>query len=156
MAAVGGVGVIDSVVCRYSAVGSAVARTPGGGGCRDQRRFRILVQQRAFPVAVAGRWELPGGRVEGGEDETAAVVRECHEELGVDVLVGDRVGMDVPISGERFLLRAYLAEVISGEPVACEHRSLRWLTAGELDTVEWLPADRVLVSAVRDLLTGST
>ena len=52
------------------------------------RGGQVLAQQRAFPRADAGRWEFPGGRVDPGESEQDAVVRECREELGVEVVAG--------------------------------------------------------------------
>src|SRR5690606_41296970 len=67
------------------------------------RAGRLLAQQRGYPDHLAGQWELPGGRVEPGETEVDALVRECVEELGVQVRVGDRVGPDVPLpdAGDR-------------------------------------------------------
>lgn len=112
---------------------------------------RVLAQRRAYPADAAGRWELPGGRVEAGESERAAVVRECLEELGVRVRVGSRVGPDVPLP--EGTLRVYAASLAgAGVPWACEHRAVRWLGPDELDTVDWLEADRVLLPALRALL----
>ncbi|MGH3436903.1 MAG: (deoxy)nucleoside triphosphate pyrophosphohydrolase [Sciscionella sp.] len=112
------------------------------------RSGAVLAQQRAYPAADAGRWELPGGRVEAGESESAAVVREIREELAVDVRAGERVGPEIPLpSGP--LLRAYAAELAGGEPVVQEHQAVRWVAAGDLDTLDWLPADRALLPAVR-------
>lgn len=115
---------------------------------------RLLAAQRAYPPGLAGRWELPGGKVEAGEDELAALVRECREELGVTVVPGERVGADVPIPPGR-VLRVWAARVAAGEPQPREHAALRWLRAGELDGLDWLPADRPLVPALRDLLRRS-
>ncbi|WP_372440299.1 (deoxy)nucleoside triphosphate pyrophosphohydrolase [Actinokineospora baliensis] len=111
----------------------------------------LLAQERAFPPEVAGMWEVPGGRVEPGETEEEAVRRECMEELGVIVVVGERVGPDVPLR-EDLVLRVYRADLVDGEPTAREHKALRWLTAEDLPTVEWLPADQVLLPALRALL----
>lgn len=113
----------------------------------------VLAQQRAYPPAAKGLWELPGGRVEPGESDVDAVVRECQEELGVDVVVGAAMGPDVPL-GEGKLLRVYLAVLkeATAEPRPHDHAALRWLTAGQLDSVEWLPADRILVPALRQAL----
>ncbi|GAA2971351.1 (deoxy)nucleoside triphosphate pyrophosphohydrolase [Actinokineospora diospyrosa] len=111
----------------------------------------LLAQERAFPPEVAGMWEVPGGRVEPGETDEEAVRRECMEELGVTVAVGERVGPDVPLRDD-LVLRVYRASLVDGEPIAREHRTLRWLTAADLPTVEWLPADRVLLPALRALL----
>ncbi|MGW0231869.1 (deoxy)nucleoside triphosphate pyrophosphohydrolase [Actinopolymorpha singaporensis] len=114
----------------------------------------LLAQQRAYPEAVAGRWELPGGRVEPGESEAAAVVRECQEELGVDVAVHDRIGPDVSLAGGEFVLRIHAATLTDpdAEPVAHEHRALRWVHAEDLDNLDWLEADRILLPALHALL----
>lgn len=107
--------------------------------------------QRAYPHALAGRWELPGGKVEPGEDERAALTRECAEELGVRLAVGERLGRDWPIPGGR-VLRVYAATT-PDEPVAHEHAALAWLTPDELAHLDWLPADRPLVPLLQALLS---
>jgi 8-oxo-dGTP diphosphatase len=104
---------------------------------------RVLAARRASPPG----WELPGGKVEPGESERAALVRELREELGVAVEVGARVGPDVPI-GRDLLLRAWTAVLTDGEPTALEHAELRWLTPDELHSVAWLPADLLIVAAL--------
>ncbi len=104
---------------------------------------------------MAGRWEFPGGKVEAGESETAALVRECREELDVQVLVGPRVGADVPLGHGRSVLRVYAATLVDGDqPRWVEHLALRWLTAAELYEVDWLPADAPIVAALPPLLVG--
>jgi 8-oxo-dGTP diphosphatase len=116
------------------------------------RGREVLAQQRAFPVEAAGRWELAGGRVEPGESEVDAVRRECVEELGVEVEPGAAFGPDVVLAGGKYLLRAYRAELIDGEPKPREHQAVRWLTDGTAGDVDWLPADRVLLPELRALL----
>lgn len=114
---------------------------------------RVLACERSAPPEVAGRWEFPGGKVEPGEIETDALVRECAEELGVRVEIGDRLGRDVRMAHGRSVLRVYLARLLHGdEPKALEHSELRWLSAAELDAVPWLPADVPIVAALRPLL----
>lgn len=108
---------------------------------------RLLAAERNAPVELAGRWELPGGKVEPGETDQAALLRECREELGVEVLLGGRIGRDWPI-GEQRVLRVWLATVRSGEPQAVEHRQLRWLTRAELGSVDWLAADEPVVRRI--------
>jgi 8-oxo-dGTP diphosphatase len=97
-------------------------------------------------------WEFPGGKVEDGETDVAALVRECAEELGVVIEPGDRLGGDIPLPGGRSVLRVWTATISSGTPRALEHRALRWLTAGELDDIPWLPADAPLVDELRAVL----
>ncbi|MFI6822427.1 (deoxy)nucleoside triphosphate pyrophosphohydrolase [Micromonospora sp. NPDC050187] len=114
---------------------------------------RVLACARSAPPEVAGRWEFPGGKVEPGESETAALVRECAEELAVRVEVGDRVGQDVGMAHGRSVLRVYAARLLGDDqPRALEHAEMRWLSADELDTVDWLPADVPIVAALRPLL----
>lgn len=122
-------------------------------GAAIVRDGAVLAQQRGYPASAAGKWELPGGRVEDGESDEDALVRECVEELGVKVLVGDVVGPDVALPGDR-VLRVHLAELAADEPAPHphDHQALRWLTPGQFGMVPWLPADRVLLPALRRLL----
>lgn len=117
---------------------------------------RVLACERAQPPEMAGKWEFPGGKVDPGETEEQALVRECQEELGVDVEVGPRVGDDIAMLGGTAILRVYVATLANGaQPVALEHSALRWLAAGELHTVPWLPADAPIVAALEPLLPSS-
>ena len=107
-------------------------------------RSAVLVAQRVRPPELAGRWELPGGKVAPGETERAALARELAEELGLatgDIAVGDRLGHDIPLNGTT-TLRAYRVRLIRGEPRPHDHQALRWVTAAELHDVDWVPADR--------------
>ncbi|WP_017976458.1 (deoxy)nucleoside triphosphate pyrophosphohydrolase [Actinopolyspora halophila] len=119
---------------------------------------RLLAQQRRRPARHAGGWELPGGRVEAGETEAAAVVRECREELAVDVRVLRGFGTDVPVAADGgMLLRAYLASLRdrSAAPRPVEHRAVRWVGVARLPELEWLETDRLLVDSMRSALEGA-
>ena len=113
------------------------------------RHGKVLAALRDGPD---GGWEFPGGKVEPGETDEEAGVREVSEELGVQVTLGDRLAPDVPIN-DRYTLRVYAADLVAGEPAALEHQELRWVDAGELDGLDWLPADRPFLPAVRGRLT---
>jgi len=116
---------------------------------------RVLGCERAEPPESAGRWEFPGGKVEPGESELDALVRECREELDVEIEVGDRVGTDVPLAHGRALLKVWLARLVTGEPQPLEHASLRWLSVDELDSVPWLPADAPIVAELARILKSN-
>lgn len=116
------------------------------------RDGRLLVARRTRPSALAGLWELPGGRVEAGESEPDAVSRECREELGAAVRATGRLGTDLPLDGA--VLRVHTAELEPGspEPVALEHSGLRWVGRDELAGVDWVAADRAVLAELQALL----
>jgi 8-oxo-dGTP diphosphatase len=104
---------------------------------------KVLIAQRRRPPELAGRWELPGGKVISGESEPAALARELSEELGLDVdaiAVGERLGADVVLN-TGMTLRAYRVSLVRGEPRPDDHQAIRWVTAVELPDVDWVPAD---------------
>lgn len=129
-----------------------LATVPVVVGAVIVRDGTVLAAQRDRPAATAGRWEFPGGKVEPGESEPAALARECAEELDADVLVGDRLGPDLVLAGG-WLLRLYLATLAPGaRPVAGEHRALRWVPGERLADVDWLDADRVVLPGLARVL----
>ena len=127
-----------------------------GAALVDDRR-RVLVAQRGSG-SLAGLWEFPGGKVEPGESELSALVRECTEELGVQIAPQVFLG-EVPLDGVvaggvpgASTLRLWSGRIVAGELTAHEHTELRWLGAEELEGLDWIPADRPLLPAVRTLL----
>lgn len=109
------------------------------------RNGRVLAGLRA-----ERGWEFPGGKVESGESDSDALVRECREELGVDVRPVRELG-----SAERdeVSLRLWLVALIDAVPTAStDHAELRWVSATGLDRLDWLPLDRDLLPAIRPLL----
>lgn len=140
--------------------GSEKPLLPGSGGVTEKvvvgaaivdGTGRLLAAQRADPPELAGGWELPGGKVDPGEDEHTALVRECQEELGVLIKVGERVGGDWALAGG-YVLRIWFAVILQGHLEAREHLELRWLAADELYDVAWLPGDLPIVRAVQGRL----
>jgi 8-oxo-dGTP diphosphatase len=111
---------------------------------------RILVIQRDHPPAE-GRWSLPGGRVEPGEDAEAAVVREVREETGLDVAVVREVGTvtrQAP-SGGRFVIRDFLVSPIADRaPIAADDaRDARFVTQDQLRALDTTDG---LIEALQD------
>lgn len=142
----------------YAAVAAERARSVvqvvGAAVVRDGR---VLVAQRSGGP-FDGCWEFPGGKVEPGESDLAALVRELREELRVDVLPEAFLGevvLDGPVGGGEpgtSTLRVWSARLAAGEPVAHEHAALRWARAEDLEALDWIAADRPLLPAVRTLL----
>ena len=110
----------------------------------------VLLARRRHPPRLAGRWELPGGKVEPGESDAGALTRECREELDVEIRVIARIGPQIVTVDGHGALRAYLAEIVDGrEPRAIDHDELRWVRADDLGSLDLLEPDRPLVDALR-------
>lgn len=150
--------VLDVLAARIGAVRALAeswARRPLVVGTAIVHNGRVLAQRRGYPAIHAGRWELPGGRVEPGESEAEAVVRECQEELAVDVAVTGRLGTDIPLENG-MLMRIHTAELLdpTQEPKPADHEALHWVGSGELGELNWLDTDRVVLHSLRAFLRG--
>ncbi|MFD3915699.1 (deoxy)nucleoside triphosphate pyrophosphohydrolase [Streptomyces sp. NPDC058603] len=109
-------------------------------------RGRLLAARRSAPPELAGRWELPGGKLEPGEGPEQALVRELREELGVESEPVERIPGEWPLK-PGYVLQVWMARLLSGEPRPLEdHDELRWLGPDEIHTVDWLDQDRPAVA----------
>ncbi|MFT3797917.1 (deoxy)nucleoside triphosphate pyrophosphohydrolase [Microbacterium sp.] len=110
---------------------------------------RVLAAQRGPGRALAGSWEFPGGKIEPGEDPSAALRRELIEELGCVVAVGGLVTTTIHEYDFGIVtLTTYYCTLVSGTPRATEHSRLRWMPASALPTLDWAPADLPAVACV--------
>lgn len=121
-------------------------------GAAILHRGRVLAACRSAPAELAGGWEFPGGKVEPGESEAAALVRECHEELGATVRPVRRLPGAWPLA-RGYVLHVWLADLVAGEPRALQdHSALRWLGSGEVSGLDWLAPDRPAAELVARVL----
>jgi 8-oxo-dGTP diphosphatase len=112
----------------------------------------LLAARRTEPPRLAGGWELPGGKIEPGEQPLAALHRELAEELGIRVEVGAELvapdGIGWALS-ESYRMRVWLVRVSEGVPAPIEaHDELRILPPGEWLNIGWLPGDVPIVRAL--------
>jgi 8-oxo-dGTP diphosphatase len=121
-----------------------------------QRDGRILVAQRDTGH-LAGKWEFPGGKVEGSESLEDALVREIQEEFGTLISVERRIG-EVPFQvGEKeFILFGFYARHVSGNYAIREHKRIRWVRPSRLLDLDFSPADVPIARMVIRGLSGAS
>lgn len=114
---------------------------------------RVLIAQRPEGKSMAGLWEFPGGKVEEGEIPEAALIRECKEELGIDITAACLAPFAFAShTYEKFhlLMPLYLCRKWEGLVQGMEGQATKWVKIGELNEYPMPPADDPLVAMLRD------
>ena len=118
--------------------------------CDDMKeKNKIFATARGYGD-LKGGWEFPGGKVESGETQQQALIREIIEELDTEIKVGeliDTVEYDYPTF--HLSMDCFWAEVKAGHLELKEAEAAKWLTKDQLDSVTWLPADILLIDQIR-------
>lgn len=113
---------------------------------------KVFATQRGYGEFKDG-WEFPGGKVEAGESPEEALCREIREELEVEVNVGDLIDtIEYDYQAFHLSMKCYACTIAGGSPHLLEHEAARWLSADQLDSVAWLPADITLIPKIAGLL----
>lgn len=118
--------------------------------CDDMKeKNKIFATARGYGD-LKGGWEFPGGKVELGETPQQALIREIIEELDTEIKVGeliDTVEYDYPTF--HLSMDCFWAEVKAGHLELKEAEAAKWLTKNQLDSIDWLPADILLIDQIR-------
>ncbi len=116
---------------------------------------RVLIAQRPSGKSMAGLWEFPGGKVELGEIPEAAIIRELHEELGVEIpkpCLAPLSFASHAYDDFHLLMPLFITRKWQGEIVAREGQALKWVRAPELRNYDMPPADIPLIPYLMDAL----
>ena len=116
---------------------------------------RFLICQRPKDKGCALLWEFVGGKVEPGESYEQALVRECREELGIQVSVGNEF-MDVTHEYPDAVvhLTLYEATIVSGIPQRLEHQDFQWILPDEISQYPFCPADQAILERIQQIVSS--
>ena len=113
---------------------------------------RLFATQRGYGE-WKDYWEFQGGKVEAGETREDALHREILEELETEISVDDFLcTVDYDYPSFHLTMHCYLCSILSGDLHLVEHEAARWLAAGELRSVAWLPADLSILPLIEEIL----
>ena len=116
---------------------------------------RVLLAQRPEGKSLAGLWEFPGGKVEPGESPEAALIRELHEELGIDTWTSCLAPLTFASHAYpefHLLMPLFACRRWNGIPAPREGQNLAWVRARDLTKSPMPPADLPLIPVLRDWL----
>ena len=115
----------------------------------DSKKEKFLICQRPATKSCGLLWEFVGGKVEAGETKEEALIRECREELGITLSVGDvftEVVHQYPDITVHLTL--FFASIQKGEPQKLEHNDIRWITPSEIECFPFCPADTEILEKI--------
>lgn len=115
-------------------------------------RKEVFATQRGYGDYKDG-WEFPGGKLETGESPEECIVREIQEELATEIKaekILDVIDYDYP--DFHLTMHCILCTVVSGELKLLEHEAAKWLTKETLRSVDWLPADKLILNKIEKIL----
>ena len=119
------------------------------------RNGRLFATQRGYGE-WKDWWEFPGGKVETCENPGEALRREIREELDTEISVGEMLAtVEYDYPKFHLSMQCYLCSVVSGDLSLQEHEDARWLTADDLYSVKWLPADLDILPMIIEKLRNS-
>ena len=112
----------------------------------------ILATQRGYGDFKGG-WEFPGGKIESGETPEECIVREIREELATVVKAEKILGVvEYDYPAFHLTMHCILCSVVSGDLKLLEHEDAKWVTGETLYSLDWLPADRLILDRLLSIL----
>lgn len=114
-----------------------------------ERDNRLLVTRRLAGTHLAGTWEFPGGKCEKEESLEECLIRELREELGVSARVGSTLMTTVHQYADRIIELHFMSCEIDGTPRPLLNQEMKWVVRGDLDTLEFPPADAALIEQLK-------
>lgn len=142
----------DMVLGVYESDGASIKPTHQVVGAAIVDNGKVLCAQRGYGD-LEGKWEFPGGKIEGDETPQEALQREIKEELGVDVIVKEKIDNTFyEYEKSNVALSVYKCELVAGIPESHEHKALEWKSIKDIDELDWAEADDPIKDTLIDSL----
>ena len=117
-----------------------------------KRNNKIFVTQRGYGEFKDG-WEFPGGKVEKGETKEEALIREIKEEMDTVIKVDSYLDtIEYYYQDFHLSMDCFVCSIVEGHLVLKEHEDSKWIKKEEIDTLNWLPADLVIIDKVKEMM----
>jgi len=111
---------------------------------------QILIDRRRMNGTLGGLWEFPGGKIEAGETVVDCIQREIREELGIEIIVGNKlIEITHTYNHFRVTLQVYNCQHLQGEPLPLECDEVRWVTVEELDLYAFPEANQRIIDLLK-------
>lgn len=111
---------------------------------------KVFATQRGYGEFKNG-WEFPGGKIESGETPQQALVREIREELDIEIEVKQHITtVEYDYPDFHLSMLCFICSIKSGKLLLKEHMACKWLIKEELESVDWLPADKGLIGLLKE------
>ncbi len=118
----------------------------------ETNKKEIFATQRGYGDYKDG-WEIPGGKLEPGETPEQCIEREIREELATKVKAERILGVvDYDYPNFHLTMHCILCSIVSGDLKLLEHEAAKWVTKETLHSVDWLPADQLILDKIEELL----
>jgi 8-oxo-dGTP diphosphatase len=116
----------------------------------DNNKYMCVQRGTNSKIYLSEKWEFPGGKIEGNENHTEALVREIQEELNMQIEpLNHIITVDHTYPDFQLVMHAYLSKIIDGEPELTEHLDLKWLSVDLLSSLDWAAADIPIVKKIQ-------
>lgn len=116
----------------------------------DNNKYMCVQRGTNSKDYLSEKWEFPGGKIEGNENHTEALVREIQEELNMQIEpLNHIITVDHMYPDFQLVMHAYLSKIIGGEPELTEHLDLKWLSVDLLSSLDWAAADIPIVKKIQ-------
>ncbi|QCT07986.1 (deoxy)nucleoside triphosphate pyrophosphohydrolase [Ruminococcus bovis] len=112
---------------------------------------KFMICQRPANKKRGLLWEFVGGKVEKGESKEQALIRECKEELDIEIEVDSEfISVKHTYPDITINLTVFNSRIVSGKPTLLEHNDLKWITKNEIPNYNFCPADKVILEKIKE------